>query len=368
MKILILSWRDIKNPASGGAEVLTHEIGLRWVRQGHDVTLFSSSFKNSRSNEIIDGVKIVREGRPSVLNLGISVHVRAYFWYLKNKTEKFDVVIDEIHGLPFFTPLFVKEKKVVLICEVANEIWDAVFPFPFNVIGKTIENFYIHFYKNVPFLTISHSTEKDLIKKGIKKESITVLPMGANIPKNLIKTEKEKIPTILYVGRISKTKGVEDAILALSMCEFPKNLRLWIVGRGEEKYVSKLHELARKLKVNMRIEFLGYIEEREKFDLMARSHVLIVPSIKEGWGLIVTEAGACGTPSVVYDVPGLNEVVVNNESGLVVDRDPKNLSLGIQKIFNNKVLYKKLQDGAKRRAMLFTWNDTARVSLKILSQ
>lgn len=366
MKILIFSWRDISNPSSGGAEVLTHEISSRWVRKGHTVVIYSSAFRNCKKEETIDGVKIVRGGTSSILSFSIPVHLKAFFWYMKNrKTAKYDVVIDEIHGLPFFTPLFVKERKVALICEVANEIWDTMFPFPFNLLGKTAEILYFSFYKKIPFLTISHSTEKELIKKGVSDNSIFVLPMGVTSPSKIKALKKETDPTVLYVGRISKTKGVEDAILALKLLKDTR-IKLWIVGRGEENYIHDLRSLAKKIEVDDRVRFLGFVTEEEKFLLMSRAHLLVVPSMKEGWGLIVTEAGLVGTPSVVYDVPGLNEVVSNNESGIAVKPGPENLALGIEKLLKDSKFYTKLQKGALERARLYTWDDTANRALEVL--
>lgn len=106
MKILILNWRDIKNPSSGGAEILTHEVANRLVKWGHQVTQFSSSFPNCLPEEKIDGVKIIRRGHPDARYLLKSVHFFAFWYYLKKFRGKFDVVIDEAHGLPFFTPLY----------------------------------------------------------------------------------------------------------------------------------------------------------------------------------------------------------------------------------------------------------------------
>ena len=212
LKILILNWRDIKNPSSGGAEVLTHEIAKRWVGWGNGIYYLTSSFKGAKKEEIIDGIKIIRMGSPDARNLFGSIHFQAFLYYLKNLRGKFDVVIDEIHGIPFFTPLYVKEKKVALICEVAGRIWDISFPFPFNLLGKYVEKNYFKFYKNINFLTISNSTKDELLGFGVERNKITVLPMGITKPSALPKFKKEKVPTIIFVARLVRSKGVEDAV------------------------------------------------------------------------------------------------------------------------------------------------------------
>lgn len=365
MKILILNWRDIKNPFSGGAEVLTHEMAKRWVKMGHQVIMFSSKFPNSKKRENIDKVTIHRGGSPNILSLRIPVHLAAYFFYKKNLQGKIDVVVDEIHGMPFFTPLFVKEKKCVLICEVAKEIWDKMFPFPLNIVGRLVEKFYFLLYKNTHFLTISDSTKKDLLKEGIKNSNITVLPMGFNSVK--VRGVKEKNPTILFVGRLNPTKGVEDAIKAFIVASKKiKNLKLWIIGRGETNFVMKLKNLTEKNNVVKNVKFFGFVSEKEKFTAMSKAHVLVVPSLKEGFGLIVPEAGSVGTPAIVYDVNGLRDIVKDKVSGLKVKRNYRKLAEGIIAIFKDKKLYTKLRINARKASGFYNWNNTARVAIKLL--
>lgn len=105
MKILILSWRDIKNPRAGGAGFITHQCAKYWVEKGNKVTLFTSSFPGYKKNETIDGVEIIRTGVEKNIVWWAFKYYRKYF---KNK---FDIIVDEINTAPFFTPLYTKEKK-----------------------------------------------------------------------------------------------------------------------------------------------------------------------------------------------------------------------------------------------------------------
>lgn len=368
MRILILNWRDIKNPNSGGAEILTHEMAKRWVKLGHEVTQFSSFFKGSKVKETINGVKIIRKGNADARSLFHSVHFMAFLEYKKNFKGKFDVVIDEIHGLPFFTPFYIKEKKVALICEVAGQIWDVNFPFPFNIIGKTIEDNYFRFYRNYSFLTISNSTKKDLMKYGISKRNITVLPMGFNKPKQMPKIKKEKNLTLIFTARLVKAKGIEDAVEICNILksDFPE-IMLWIVGRGDVNYEKELKKKINDLKLKKNVKFWGYISQAKKFHLMARAHILLVPSIKEGFGLTIPEAGLVGTPSVAYNVEGTRDVIEHGKSGYLV----KNLIEAARKskdLFSDKKLYGKIQRAAVNSAKRFDWNRTAKVALLEIKQ
>lgn len=372
MNILIFNWRDIRNPKSGGAEVLTHEIAKNWVKLGHQVTLFSSSFPGSLSLEIIDNVKILRKGHPDARFLFSSVHFLAFLYYIKN-SKNFDVVIDEIHGIPFFTPWYVRKKKIVLICEVAGVLWLKMFGPIFGTIGRLMEKLYLDYvYTGISYLTISNSTKQELVKEGVDEKNITVLPMGVTLPKNVgnKKWDKEKNPTLIYVGRLSKSKGIEDAILALS--EISKNygeVQFWVVGSGEKSYLDYLRKMAKKNGVGERIKFFGFVSEEKKFELMAKAHVLVAPSMKEGWGLTVPEAGSVGTPAVGYNVGGLREVILDGKTGyLTSSNNPKELAGSAIRMLENKSTYESFSKAAKKLSLSYNWENTAKVALRILKQ
>lgn len=367
-KILILNWRDINNPSSGGAEVLTHEMAKRWVKSGNSVTQFSSFFGGGLREETIDGVKIVRRGNPDARHLIYSVHFRAFLYYLKH-LNKFDVVIDEIHGLPFFTPLYIGKKKVALICEVAGKIWDANFPFPFNEIGKVIEKNYFRLYRHVLFLTISSSTQKDLVDFGVPRKNIVVLPMGITVPLNLPSFNKEKVPTVIFVGRLLKAKGIEDAIRVCARLkkDFP-NIRMWIVGRGDGEYEKKLKDMVKTAHLLENVTFFGFLSQRKKFEMLQKAHILVVPSLKEGFGLTVPEAGIVGTPSVAYNVEGLKDIITDMKNGILVDVTPDDMAIQVKRLLLDLGLYRKLQKGASDYAKGLSWDKTANRSLSLLEK
>ncbi len=368
MKILILNWRDINNPESGGAEVLTHEMAKRWVKSGHEVTQFSAKFFGAPEQEIIDGVQVIRFGSASIYrSVGIPVHIAAYVWYQRQQKGRFDLVIDEIHGIPFFTPWYVRGKKVAFICEVADKIWNVAFSFPLNFIGPVVERYYFHFYRDMPFLTISPSTKTDLLQMGIQEQNITVLPMGLNVPQRMPRYPKEKFFTLIFVGRLTKAKGIEDALDVLVHLKkiYPK-IRLWVVGQGNLDYIQQITNIAQQLKVKDCVQFFGFVSQERKFELMSRAHLLIAPSLKEGWGLTVPEAGYVGTPTVAYNVEGLRDVVVQDKTGLLTQATPEQMSQTIIKLFRNKHMYRKLQMGAQKIARTYSWDQTAKVALSKL--
>lgn len=370
MNILILNWRDIKNPLSGGAEILTQELSKRLVKKGHIVTQFSSSFVGSKSEEIIDGVRIIREGNPDARALLNSVQYKAYKRYNKDFKGKVDFVIDEVHGVPFFSVFYVKEKKAALICEIAGELWDIAVAFPFNLLGKSLEKIYPRFYKNIPILTISESSKKEIVENGFSEDLVKVLPIGSNSKIVSSMPEKEKKRTLVFLSRLSKSKGVEDAIKCVSLLKDEyKDLTLWIIGRGEPSFRKELDVLVEKLEIQNRVKFFNFVTEEKKEELLTRAHILIMPSAKEGWGLTIHEAGARATPSIVYNVPGLSEIVINSVNGLVCyENNPEELAKNVRMLFSDSTLYKKLQEGAILERKKHNWDKTADSFLEFINK
>src|SRR6185503_11531602 len=251
MTILILNWKDIKHPQAGGAEVLTHELAKRLVKKGHKVIMFVSHFAGGKRNESIDGVSVIREGKSDLRALHNSVHYRAFKYYKKNLRGKVDIVIDEPHGMPFFAKFYVQEKVIALICEVADKIWFRMFSFPWSLIGWILERIYLYFYRNLTILTISSSTKQALIACGFKSKNITILPMGITRVE-VVSVKKETKPTVIFVGRLNKMKGIVDAIKAVALTRKKiKNLSLWVVGRGETRFMDDLKKLAENEEIDV---------------------------------------------------------------------------------------------------------------------
>lgn len=370
MRILIFNWRDVMHPSSGGAEILTHELAKRWVQEGNEVVQFCSWYEGAKKSEVIDGVKIIREGKADARYLWGSVHFRAFINYQRNFKGKFDVVIDEIHGLPFFISLYVKEKKIALICEVADELWYKMYGVLFGTIGRLTEIVYLKLlYRSMHFLTISESTKKDLMKNGVSQKKIDVIPMGVRLLAIKKLPLKEKNPTLLFVGRLSKPKGIEDAIQIIEKVrKFIPNTKLWIVGRGEESYTEFLKTIIKQRKLDKSVILFGYVSEIKKFELMSRAHILVVPSIKEGFGLTLPEAGSVGTPAIAYNVKGIRDIIKDNINGILVDPDTDKLSRKVIRVLQNKNEYNALKKNLKYFYSQFNFDKTARETLKLIKK
>lgn len=369
MRILIFSWRDIKNPAAGGAEVLTMELAKRWTGKNHEVSILTSHFPGAKNQEVLDNIKIYRAADFFYSPL-------SYFQYLfstsrfyhQNLRDKFDLVIDQVHGLPFFTPFYVREKVIFFPFEVAREIWNWEVPFPYSLFGQLLEFLYIKIFKNAPFVTISPSTACDLKIWGVKNVSVFTPGINFKSAKNLPK--KDKTPLIVSLGRITPMKRITDTIQAYRLLykEFPE-IKLVIIGKGKNDYLEALKDLCLKMGIEDRVLFAGYLTEPEKRKILSKAWVLVSTSIKEGWGLIVTEAAACGTPTVAYKIAGLCDSVKNNKTGILCSKNnPVELHKNLKKVLIDSKLRQILSRNALQFSRKLSWDKAAGEVLRIFEK
>jgi glycosyltransferase involved in cell wall biosynthesis len=341
----------------GGAEVFTREVAKRWVKAGHEVTLFTSEFPHCRREEVLDGVRVVRAGG----RFSVYWNARKYYKRFFSR-EGFEVVVDEINTRPFFAPKFVKnsERVVALIHQLAREYWFYETPFPVSYFGYySLENRWLRNYVDVPTVTVSESTRQDLLDLGFK--SVFIVPNGLSFePLRKIPT-KEEYPVVVSVGRLKRAKRLDHAVRAF---EIVKNkipdAELWIVGDGDAR-----RDLERMAGDGVR--FFGCVSDVERMELVKRAWVLVNPSVREGWGLNVVEANALGTPCVTYDVHGLRDSVKNNETGWLADAgNVDDLADKLVLVLSDGSLRKKVSLEALGYSKGFSWSGCAESFLRVL--
>jgi glycosyltransferase involved in cell wall biosynthesis len=344
----------------GGAEVFTREVARRWVEQGHEVTLFASEFPGCKSEEFLDGVRVVRAGGR------YSVYWRAKEYYKKRfSREGYDVVIDEINTRPFLTPKFVNngERVVALIHQLAREYWFYETPFPISYIGyHFLEDRWLRNYVDVLTVTVSESTRQDLLDLGFKR--VFVVPEGLNFTPLSGVPEKEEYPVVVYAGRLKRVKRPDHAIRAFKIVreKFP-DAELWVIGDGP--FREDLERMA-----GDGVKFLGGLSNEERRRLLARAWVLVNPSVREGFGLNVLEANALGTPCVAYDVAGLRDSIIDRRTGLLVKEkgDVEKLAEAIIRVLGDGTLRMDLSANALEYSKNFNWDKTAQEFEKILKE
>ncbi len=365
MRLLAFNWRDPAHPEAGGAELHLSEILTRAVRDGDQVTWLSEAFPGSEPEDQFRGIRILRRG--SWYNAHLAL---AQLYRRRLREERFDLVLEDINKVPFFTPCYVRPPVLAVVPHLFGA---TVFREASPAVGGLVwahESLIPLVYRGVPFLTISESTRADLVRRGIPRERIDVVLCGleqsaysASAP-----PEKRERPVITFVGRLRKYKGAQYAVRALArvLGRVP-DARLAIVGDGP--YRGRLESLARSLQVADRVEFLGALPHRAKVEALNRAMVAVAPSPKEGWGLTVIEANACGTPVVASRSPGLVESVRDGETGILVPHGDVGALAG--------AIADLLTDGPRRIAMAeaglrwshgFTWERCYRESRTVMER
>ncbi|MDO8269300.1 MAG: glycosyltransferase family 4 protein [Candidatus Levybacteria bacterium] len=364
MNILILNWRDPKHPLAGGAEQMVYEHARYWKKQGEDVTWFASSFKKAKSEDNIDGIRIIRKGSH------YTVFIWAFLFYLRGQFKEVTLVVDCFHFIPYFSRFYFKNTaKIAILQEVAGNLWYENLPILLAVIGKIAEPYILRSYRKIPFITGSDSAKKDLLQLGFNGRNVYVVNHGINRVKVKV-IKKENNPVLIFLGRISKDKGIEDALMTLGLLTRDyADIKLWIVGKPESaEYQMKVKKLMKQFEVSKNCQWFGYVSEKEKFELLSRAWIMIHPSRKEGWGLNVIEANSVRTPVVGYAVSGLTDSIVDNKTGLLVDPDALSMADGVETLLKNKKLYKQFSDASEEWSKKFTWENSARKSYALISK
>jgi glycosyltransferase involved in cell wall biosynthesis len=319
----MLAWRDMKHPQRGGAEVVTDIYLAGLAKKGHEVTLFSSRFPDSPEEEEYNGYKIIRKGG----KLGVYL---AGLMYAQKHQKELDIIIDQVNTIPFMTPLAInKNKRVAYFNQLCKDVWFYETPFPIALVGNVIESIYLKFYKNTRILTISESTKKDMIRDAwVKPENIFISQMQIDFKP--IKYVEKKENQFVFCARIVPSKRPSDCIKALSLIE-NKETKLYIIGDGDAKYKKQLEKLIDSLNLKERVIFTGRVSREKRNSIMTKSLAILVTSVREGWGLIVTESNANGTLAITYNVPGLIDA---NKTGFITEKNENNPK-ALAKYMNN---------------------------------
>jgi len=323
LRILIFNWKDMSHPAAGGAEVYTEGFARELAARGHRITLFVSAVAGRPAEEMVEGVRIVRRGG----RLGVYRAARQ-FWQ-RDGRGKFDVVIDEVNTRPFLTPRYIRDTPVVaLIHQIAKEVWKYEVPAPIGLVGRYVfEPLWLRSYRRTPVMTDSPSSAASLVPYGI--EHAMPLPIGA-APIERPEVDKEPVPTVVFVARLVESKRPHHVMKAFAQVRARvPDAQLWMIGDGPFRARLEAEAVPGA-------QFLGRVSTREREERMARAHVLVAASVREGWGLTISEAAALGTPSIGYRAPGLVDSVPES-GGHLVDENPDALAAALIDLFEGRL-------------------------------
>lgn len=348
MHVAFLSWRDTTHPDGGGSEVFVERVARGLVSLGHEVTIFCAAHENAPADCEVAGVRFVRRGGR------LTVYPRGLSWLLMHRRQ-IDSVVDVINGLPFASPLVRRRGVVALVHHVHHEQWRIIYPGWKGRLGWFVEGVLTPaLYRRRPHITVSNSSREDLVRCGIPANGITVVHNGVDPPSSC--TERSTTPRLCVLARLVPHKQIEHAFAALEglACEIP-DIGLDVIGEGWWR--DRLEDDLRQRQVGTSVILHGRVSDSERDRLLGSSWLMLLPSVKEGWGLAIMEAAAQGTPTIAYrSAGGVTEAIVDGVTGVLADEG--GLEQAVRTLVNDPARCRALGEAAKARAMNYDWSAT----------
>lgn len=356
LRVLFLSWRDIKHPEAGGAEIFLEQVSAGLAERGHTVTVVTARYPGSVAMEARGDRIFIRHGGR------LGVYPRGFLHALTHQRQ-YDVIVDIQNGVPFWSPLTGVTPVVNLVHHVHREQWSQVLGRRQGAVGWWLESTASpRVYRRSRFLAVSESTRDELVSLGVSPDRVSVVysgldPMLAHRP--VTRSEDLPGPHLVALGRLVPHKRVEQAIDAVAelSATYP-GIYLTIAGQGY--WEPRLRAHAHAAGVDDRVRFAGVVSEQEKSDILADAEIHVLPSVKEGWGLVVIEAARMGTPTVAYaSAGGTRESVRHGQTGLLVD-DEAGFRAAIAQLLADPAELARMSRQASEFADRFSWDNSVR--------
>jgi glycosyltransferase involved in cell wall biosynthesis len=370
LRILILNWRDVKHPDAGGAELHLQEIGSRWAKEGHEVSMYSSSFPGGSKEEDVEGVKIQRIGNKYTVYLGALRRLLS-----SQRKYAFDVIFESINTVPFFAPLFSKspvvgqiyslENKSVLIQEMGS--WMLPAASAAYVFSSAIPAV----YKRCEISTISNASKDVLVSKGFSSQRVHVaypgLPDDWRITLKRTKDIERPNHNLIYLGRLKKYKGVQDILHAIPLikAEIP-DIKFRIVGKGDFEPV--LRSIAHSLNIEANVQFCGFVSEDEKAQILKDSSLYVCTSRDEGgWTIAAAESMSAGVPVLV--TKSQIDILAKGKTGwLLENEEPRTIAEKVIQLLQDRTTWNSFSTNSLDFSKNFTWDQTASATMKALKK
>jgi glycosyltransferase involved in cell wall biosynthesis len=350
-RIHMIAWRDLDDVEAGGSEVHAATVARLWAEAGIDVVMRTSYAQGSPPRAMRDGYEVVRHAGRYL------VFPRAAISEVTHRYGKRDALVEIWNGMPFFSPIWATGPRVVFLHHVHADMWNMVLPPNLAKVGNYMEHTVAPWlYRRSRMVTLSSSSKEEMLELGFKDELVEVVPPGID-PRYKPGGQLAATPTIVAVGRLAPVKRFDRLIRAVVAARgSAPDLKLTIVGIGPDR--GELEQLVATLDAGSYVTFAGRVSDDELIGLYQSAWAVASASAREGWGMTLTEAAACGTPAVATRIAGHADAVADGKSGLLVD-DEADLSRQLARIASDRNLRQRLHEGALEHAAQFTWENTA---------
>jgi glycosyltransferase involved in cell wall biosynthesis len=360
-RVDVVAWRDLDDPEAGGSELHAHEVLKRWADAGIEVQAWTSRVDGAARRITRDGYTVGRRaGRYGVFPSTALAGARAQIC-------TGDGLVEIWNGMPFFTPLWTRTPRIVFLHHVHAEMWQMVLPPRLAALGHAIEHRVAPpFYRRTPIVTLSESAKRDIVGRlKLRAQNISVVPPGID-PKFSPGGKPDPNPLIVAVGRLVPVKRLDLFIEAMALLKARQPmLRAVVVGEGYGR-----PELEARIAAHGAAEWLtlpGRLDDEALLALYRRAWIVGSTSAREGWGMTLTEAAACGVPAVATRIIGHEEAVLDGESGLLVD-GVEEFAAAADAVISDPMLRRRLAQGALRNADRLSWEATAAAALAVLAR
>ncbi len=359
-RVLVLQWRDLEDPDSGGSELHSHKIAEIWAAHGVEVCFRTSAVKHEK--------KIIqRSGYTSVRSSGrFSVFAAAPIDILTRRLGKFDAVVETWNGMPFMTPLITRGPNIAFLHHQHGPLWDLALPKPFAMTGRFFERKVApFFYKRTPIVTLSESSREEISSVlGLSSENIHVVEPGID-DSFKFSTNKSQDPLVVVAGRLSPYKQIENVISAVEKVHSSiPNAKLEIIGNGPHE--ANIRTFISSLRDKSWISMKGHLPEEDLIDAYQRAWVVTSSSISEGWGMTLTEAARCGTASIASSIPGHMNSVAHGTSGFLF-KDNEEYVSHLLSLLSSRDTAINIGQAAHNWSSKFTWHKAATESFRLLA-
>jgi glycosyltransferase involved in cell wall biosynthesis len=364
-RIHVLAWRDLDDPEAGGSELHASRVAAVWAAAGIDVTLRTSSAAGHPAYTTRDGYRVVRKaGR-------YAVFPRTALSGVAGRTGQRDGMVEVWNGMPFFSPLWARSPTVVFLHHVHAEMWHMVIKQRLLArLGELVEfRLAPPIYRRARVVTLSESSKREIVDLlGLRPANIDVVAPGVDRRFSPGGTRASN-PLVVAVGRLVPVKRFNLLIDALAAVrQGHPQLEAVLVGEGYER--PALEARIRAAGAGAWLHLAGRVDDNALVDLYRRAWVVTSTSLREGWGMTLTEAAACATPAVVTDIAGHRDAVDAGRSGLLAPpggpEDPTGVAAALDRVLGDRHLRDRLSTGALAHAERFTWEATARGTLNAL--
>ncbi len=365
-RVHFVAWRDLGDPEAGGSEMHAHMVAEQWAAAGIEVTFRTSTVSGAPEDITRGGYQVLRRaGR-------YAVFPSAAWEGIRRGHRPGDALVEIWNGVPFLSPLWYRGPRLVFLHHVHAEMWGMVLPPVLARAGHVLERHVAPpLYRKSRVVTLSESSRAEIVDMlGLPREHVSVVPPGIDV-RYTPGGRRSGPPMVVAVGRLAPVKRFDILLRALALAKVSlPELQAVVIGEGDER--SALEALRADLGATDWVHLPGRVSDEELVSWYRKAWVVASTSRREGWGMTLTEAAACGTPAVATAIAGHTDAVLDGESGVLVDgHGPDGIgdfATELTRVLTDDVLRARLSKGALATAGGYTWDVTARRVLEVLAE